>query len=133
MIIAVQMLVALIVPGVVFMFTALLRSLERMRLLNVVLQTSQNGSPLTAELLHALPGGREIPAPQLDLRRGVMLIAVGLALAAIGLCVYLAVATNGGEGAIAWGVMIAALGAIPVCVGVALVVLSREDRSAIRS
>ncbi len=133
MIIAVQMLVALIVPGLVFMFAALLRSLERMRLLNVVLQTSQSGSPLTAELLHALPGGREIPAPHLDLRRGVLLIAVGLALATIGLCVYLAVATNGGEGAIAWGVMIAALGAIPVCVGVALVVLSREDRSAIRS
>lgn len=133
MIIAVQMLVALIVPGLVFMFTALLRSLERMRLLNVVLQTSQSGSPLTVELLHALPGAGVVPSPQLDLRRGVLLIAVGLALATIGLCVYLAVATNGGDSAIAWGVMIAALGAVPLCVGVALVVLSREDRGAIRS
>ena len=133
MIIAVQILIALIVPGLVFMFTAFLRSRERMRLLNVILQTSQSGSPLSVELLHALPGGGAIPTPQLDLRRGVMLIAVGLALATIGLCVYLAVATNGGDGAIAWGVMIAALGAIPVCVGVALVVLSREDRGAIRS
>jgi hypothetical protein len=132
-IIAVQILIALIVPGLVFMFTAFLRSRERMRLLNVILQTSQSGSPLTVELLHALPGSSAIPTPQLDLRRGVMLIAVGLALATIGLCVYLAVATNGGEGAIAWGVMIAALGAIPVCVGAALVVLSREDRGAIRS
>jgi len=132
-IIAVQILIALIVPGLVFMFTAFLRSRERMRLLNVVLQTSQTGSPLTVELLRALPGGREIPAPQLDLRRGVMLIAVGAALAAIGVCAYFGIASESGSGAIAWGVTIAAFGAIPACLGVALVILSREDRGAVRA
>jgi hypothetical protein len=134
-IIAVQILIALIVPGLVFVLTAFMRSRERMRLLDVVLQTSQSGKPVSPDLLRALPGGRDrdIPAPQLDFRRGVMLIAIGLALAAIGLCVYLAVATNGGDGAIAWGVMIAAFGAIPACVGAALVILSREDRGAIKS
>jgi hypothetical protein len=44
-IIAVQILIALIVPGLVFMFTAFLRSRERMRLLNVILATSQGGAP----------------------------------------------------------------------------------------
>jgi hypothetical protein len=134
-IIAVQILIALIVPGLVFVLTAFMRSRERMRLLDVVLATSQSGNPVPAELVRALPGGRDrdIPAPQLDFRRGVLLIAIGLALAAIGLCVYLAVATNGGDGAIAWGVMIAAFGAIPACVGAALVILSREDRGAIKS
>jgi hypothetical protein len=132
-IIAVQILIALIVPGLVFMFTAYLRSRERMRLLEVILQTSQGGNPLTVELLRALPGGRDIATPQLDFRRGVMLIAVGLALATIGLCVYFAVATTGGDGAIAWGVMIGAFGAIPACVGAALVVLSREDRGALKA
>ena len=135
MIIAVQILIALIVPGLVFMFTAYLRSRERMRLLNVVLATCQSGHPVPAEQVNSLPGARarDIPAPQLDFRRGVILIAIGLALAAIGLCVYLAVFTNGGDGAIAWGVMIAAFGAIPVSVGAALVILSREDRGAVRA
>ena len=133
MIIAVQILIALIVPGLVFIVTASLRSAERLRLLDVILKTSQDGHPVSPELLRSLPGVRDILTSQLDLRRGVMLIAVGLALAAIGLCVYLAVATNGGDGAIAWGVMIAAVGAIPICIGAALVVLSREDRGAIRS
>jgi hypothetical protein len=134
-IVAVQILIALIVPGLVFMFTAFLRSRERTRLLDVILATSQSGNPVPAELVRSLPGGRDrdIPIPQLDFRRGVMLIAIGVALAAIGLCVYLAVASNGGDGAVAWGVMIAAFGAIPACVGVALVILSREDRGAIRA
>ncbi|MGZ6013994.1 MAG: DUF6249 domain-containing protein [Caulobacteraceae bacterium] len=133
MIVAVQILIALIVPGLVFMFTAFLRSRERMRLLDVILQTSQSGSPVSPDLLRALPGGRDIPTPQLDFRRGVMLIAVGLAVATVGLCVYFAVATSGGEGAIAWGVLIAAFGAIPACIGAALVILSREARGAIGS
>jgi hypothetical protein len=134
-IVAVQILIALIVPGLVFVLTAYLRSRERMRLLDVVLHSSQSGNPVPPEIIRSLPGGRdrEIPNPQLDLRRGVLLIAAGAALATIGLCVYFAVATDGGGGAIAWGVMIAAFGAIPASVGVALVILSREDRGAIRS
>jgi hypothetical protein len=127
------MLIALIVPGLVFVITAYLRSRERMRLLDVILQTSQSGHPVSPELLRTLPGGRELPAPQVDFRRGVMLIAVGAALAAIGVCVYFGIASEKASGAIAWALSVAACGAIPGAIGIALVILSREDRSAVGS
>lgn len=133
MLIAVQILIALIVPGVVFIITAYLRSRERMRLLDVILQTSQSGHPVSPELLRTLPGIRDIPAPQVDFRRGVLLIAGGAAVATIGLCVYLGIASEQGGGAVAWGLSVAACGAIPGCLGVALVILSREDRRAVGS
>jgi hypothetical protein len=131
--IAVQILIALIVPGLVFVITAYLRSRERMRLLDVILQTSQSGHPVSPELLRTLPGMRDIPAPQVDFRRGVILIAGGAAVAAIGLCVYFAIASENGGGAIAWGLSVAACGAIPGAIGIALVILSREDRRAVGS
>ena len=133
MLIAVQILIALIVPGLVFVITAYFRSRERMRLLEVILQTSQSGHPVSPELLRTLPGGRELPAPQVDFRRGVMLIAIGASLVAIGVCLYFAIASEGAGGAIAWGVCVAACGAIPACFGAALVILSREDRGAVGS
>jgi hypothetical protein len=131
--IAVEILVALIVPGIVFVITAGLRSRERLRLLNVILQTSQSGNPVSPELLRALPGGAERPEPQVDFRRGVILIAIGAALAAIGVCLYFAIASEHGAGAVAWGLSAAALGAIPGALGVALVVLSRDDSRAVGS
>ena len=133
MLVAVQILIALIVPGVVFVITASLRSAERLRLLDVILKTSQGGQPISPELLRTLPGTRTIPEPQVDFRRGVMLMAVGGALAAIGLCVYFAIASEGGAAAIAWGVSVAASGAIPGALGIALYILSREDRRAVGS
>ena len=133
MFVAVEILIALIVPGLVFVITACLRSRERLRLLNVILETSQSGHPVSPELLRTLPGGRELPAPQVDFRRGVMLIAIGAAVAVIGLCVYGAIASENGSGAISWGLSIAAFGAIPAAIGIALVILSREDREAVGS
>ena len=133
MLVAVQILIALIVPGLVFVITASLRSAERLRLLQVILETSQSGHPVSPELLKTLPGGKELPAPQVDFRRGVMLMAIGGALAAIGLCVYFAIASENGGGAVAWGLSVAAVGAIPGAIGIALVILSREDRRAVGS
>ncbi|HEY2751149.1 DUF6249 domain-containing protein [Phenylobacterium sp.] len=130
---AVQILIALLVPGLVVMFSAFLRSRERIKLLDVILATSQAGQPVSPELIRSLPGGREVPAPRLDLRRGVILIAIGAALAAIGLCTYFGIASERGDGAVAWGVAIAAVGAIPISIGIALVYLSRADRGAIAS
>jgi hypothetical protein len=131
--VAVEILIALIVPGVVFVITACLRSRERLRLLNVIVRMSEGGHPISPELLRSLPGGREMPAPQIDFRRGVMLLAIGVALGAIGICVYLGIASEKADGAVAWGLSVAALGAIPAAIGVALIVLSREDRGAVES
>ena len=80
------------------------------------------------EMIKALPGGGHmLPTPQRDFRLGVLLIACGVAIAAIGLCVFIAVTSEGGP-AVAIGVSIAAAGAIPGCIGAALVILSRDDK-----
>jgi len=131
--VAVQILIALIVPGIVFMFSNLVRMRERMRVLDIVHAAALGGNPLTPEMLKALPGGGHMfPTPQRDFRLGVLLIACGAAIAAIGLCVFIAVTSEGGP-ALAIGVSIAAAGAIPACIGVALVILSRGDKRVVES
>ena len=131
--VAVEILIALIVPGIVFMFSNLIRLRERMRVLDIVHAAALGGSPLTAEVLMALPsGGHMLPTPQRDFRLGVLLIAVGAAIATIGLCVFIAVTAEGGP-AVAVGVSIAAAGAIPACVGAALVILSRSDKRVVEA
>ena len=131
--VAVQILVALIVPGIVFMFSNLIRFSERMRVLRVVQIAVQGGNPLSPEMIKALPGGGHmLPTPQRDFRLGVLLIACGAAIAAIGLCVFIAVTSEGGP-AVAIGVSIAAAGAIPGCIGAALVILSRNDKRVVAS
>ncbi len=72
------------------------------------------------------------PTPQRDFRLGVLLIACAAAIAAIGGCVFIAVASEGGP-AFAIGVSIAAAGAIPGCFGAALVILSRGDKRVVES
>jgi len=131
--VAVEILIALLVPGFVFMFSSLIRFRERMRVLDVVQVAVQGGNPLSPETIQALPGGGHMfPTPQRDFRMGVLLIACGAAIAAIGLCVFIAVTSEGGP-AVAVGVSIAAAGAIPACIGVALVILSRSEKRVVES
>jgi hypothetical protein len=95
--VAVQILIALIVPGIVFMFSNLVRLRERMRVLDIVHAAALAGNPLSPEMLKSLPGGGHMfPTPQRDFRLGVLLIACGAAIATIGLCVFIAVTSEGG-------------------------------------
>jgi len=110
-----------------------MRYRERMRVLDVVQVAVQGGNPLSPEMVKALPGGGHMfPTPQRDFRLGVLLIACGAAIAAIGLCVFIAVTSEGGP-AVAVGVSIAAAGAIPACIGAALVILSRSEKRVVES
>jgi hypothetical protein len=131
--VAVEILIALIVPGIVFLCSNLMRYRERMRVLDVVQVAVQGGNPLSPETIAALPGGGHMfPTAQRDFRMGVLLVASGAALAVMGLCVAIAVAAEGGP-AVAVGVSIAAAGAIPACIGIALVVLSRSEKRVVES
>ncbi len=132
--VAVQILVALIVPGIVFMVSNILRFRERMRVLDVVHASALAGAPLTPEMVEVLPGGGHMfPTPQRDFRLGVLLVACGAAIATIGLCVFFAMFSEGSGSAIAVGVSIAAAGAIPGCIGAALIILSRNDKRAVEA
>ena len=132
--VAVEILICLIVPAIVFMLANVLRSRERMRVLDVVASSVQGGHPLSVEMVQALPGGGQFfPSPQRDFRMGVLLIATGAAIVTIGFCVFLAIYSEGGAAAVAVGVSIAAAGAIPGCIGAALVILSRGDKRVVES
>lgn len=127
MAVALQMFVAIGIPAAVIVLIMYFRHLERLRVLQVVDAAAERKDPLSPELVRSLPGARQ-PVANLDLRRGVLLIAIGVAIIIIGLCVLIGVATTGGEGAVAAGVGVAAVGFVPLSIGIALVVLSRADR-----
>jgi hypothetical protein len=124
---ALQMLIAFAVPAGVLVSAAWFRHLERMRLLEIANAAAERQAPLTADILRALTGQGPPPNGSADLRRGAFLIAIGVGLFIIGVCLLVALATTGVRGAVAAGVAAAGVGAIPLCIGVALVFLSRVD------
>lgn len=121
---------ALAVPAAVLVLSAWFRSQERLRLLDVVRKLAEEDRPLSTEVLQVLPGGQGSVSPQRDLRRGVMLLAIGVSLVVIGVLAFFA-NLHGAKDfgvSIAIGTIVAALGAIPICVGAALIYLSKADR-----
>jgi hypothetical protein len=124
-----QLLAFVGVPGGLFALTLVLRSRERMRLLDIVRSTAEHGHPLSPDVVGVLRRGRsamptERDYRRRDYRRGVLLVAMGSGLALIGFCAYV-FATSFEQNGLALGVAIAAFGALPGCIGAALIVLSR--------
>lgn len=113
------------VPAIVLVIAAQLRHRERMRAMEIANAAIERQQPLPAEVLRILTGARLPPSGSADLRRGAFLIATGIALFVIGICLLVALATTGVPGAVAAGVGAAGVGAIPLAIGIALVVLSR--------
>lgn len=122
---AFQMLVVFGIPAAVLVVAARFRHLERMRALEIANAAAERQAPFTAEVLRILTGVRPPPSGSSDLRRGAFLIATGIALFVVGICLLVALATTGVPGAVAAGVGAAGVGAIPLAIGIALVVLSR--------
>lgn len=64
-----------------------LRTRERQAMQETLRTAYQNGQPVPPELIDALTSdsrGRDYPTPYRDLRRGIVWLAVGLAIAGIG-------------------------------------------------
>jgi hypothetical protein len=130
MTVALQMLIVLGLPAGVVIAALWFRHQERLRVLQVVEASAAKDHPLSPEMINALPGAKSRPA-NADLRRGVLMLALGVAIVLVGICALVGVATTAGEGAVAIGVGIAAVGAIPLCLGAALIFLSHSDRNAV--
>jgi hypothetical protein len=113
------------VPAIVLVIAAQLRHRERLRAMEIANAAIERQQPLPAEVLRILTGARLPPSGSADLRRGAFLIATGIALFVIGICLLVALATTGVPGAVAAGVGAAGVGAIPLAIGIALVILSR--------
>jgi hypothetical protein len=127
---ALQLVAFVGVPGALLALTLILRSRERIHLLDVVRSTAEHGHPLTADVVMSLRRGRPPATPDRDYRRGVLLVAVASAIALIGFCAYVFAVSMASDSALGVGTAIAAFGAIPGCIGTALIVLSRTGRDA---
>jgi hypothetical protein len=77
--------------GAIIITPLVLRSQERMRLLSTLRQLHEDGKELTPEMLDALrpddPLSRIPRTPTADLRRGLILLAVAIALVILGLTI----------------------------------------------
>jgi Domain of unknown function (DUF6249) len=121
-------LLCLGVPAVVLLLPLYWRHRERTRLLEIVSRAAEKGESVPPEILRTLPDRFAPPSAERDLRRGLILIALGVGLASVGIALRLTAPELLGSQGAAVGAVTAALGAIPGCVGVALIMFSRISR-----
>lgn len=105
-----------------------LRSRDRDKLHETLRIAYEKGQPVPPELIEALisdnkPAAASAPAPDRDLRRGLVLLFIGLGFAAGGYALYLGISVFSDDAAWITGESIAAVGAIPGFIGLAYLVL----------
>lgn len=120
-----------VVPIAVFVMVAVivvapryLKSLERQKMAEALRAAIEKGQPLPPEMISVLTADvKPPPSPQRDLRRGMILLAVALALVVMGLLV--------GQGEPDATYPMIGLAAIPGFIGLAFIAMSRlgRDRS----
>jgi len=126
---AMMLLAGLGVPAGLVAALAWFHLIERLRLQELVRALAERQQPLTAEMVRILAGrGFSGPPRERDRRRGVMLASIGVALAVLGLLAFIGLWSSGVDVAVAVGVILAGVGAIPGCVGAGYVILSRDER-----
>lgn len=117
-----------------------LKSQDRRRMYDTLRTAYERGQPVPPEMLDAMsrrarPGGEDLadfmaapPRVQADrdLRRGVVLLAVGVGLLLVGLAFYAGLYQTGGAAETL--ASFAAAGAVPACIGVAYLGLWRFNR-----
>jgi hypothetical protein len=107
-----------------------LRSRERSKLLDTLKVAYEKGQPVPPELIDALQRGAaatpeqtNITTAESDLRRAIVLIAVGLGIALLGYGLYYGISYASEEGGAITGAAVAGAGAIPGIIGVAYLLL----------
>jgi hypothetical protein len=107
-----------------------LRSRERSKLLDTLKVAYEKGQPVPPELIDALQRGAtttpeqtSITTAESDLRRAIVLIAVGLGIALLGYGLYYGISYASEEGGAITGAAVAGAGAIPGIIGVAYLLL----------
>lgn len=109
----------------------ILKSRERARLHETLRTAYEKGQPVPPELIDALQSGRTVSLPtdrsQRDLRSGIIWLFVGLGFVGIGAAFYAGLYEVGGASE-TFGVF-AAMGAVPIFIGLAFLVLSFLGRT----
>lgn len=120
---------SMVILAGIFLLPAWWRARDRIRLTQLAATAAERGQPLTAEAIRALPGGRDWrPQTQKDLRRGVMGVATGLCFMLLGVFAWLLIGTFDQRSSVAFGAILAGIGAIPLMHGLALLVLSKVGK-----
>ena len=120
-------LIVLGIPAAVIVTLAFLRDRQRRITLELIRSAVQACQPLPPGLVEALAGPVRSPAER-DRRRGVLLLSAGVGLLVVGVCAFVLIEVTRGAGSVPVGVSIAALGAIPACMGTALLLLARREK-----
>jgi len=120
-------------PSVVILTPIVLRSLERRRMLDVVMSSSERGQAVPADLITALLEATRpkpmAPQPNRDRRRGVILLAIAVGFLLIGLTVHLIVSPDDRDAASGSGIAVAGIAILPGIIGAAYRLLARMGRS----
>ena len=93
----------------------------------------EKGQPVPPELIESLQskvGERVMPTPERDLRRAIVLIAVGLGLAGLGYALWYGLMSVNDIAAYTTGTSVAGAGAIPGLIGIAYLFLWLGKRNA---
>lgn len=132
---------SVLVPLIFFAFLAAvivgpryIRSRDQARLYDTVRVAYEKGQPVPPELISALQTDnaplRRMDTPERDLRRAVLLIAVGLGLAGLGYGLWYGLMSVSEISAYITGGSVAGSGAIPGMLGVAYFILWLTRRNA---
>jgi Domain of unknown function (DUF6249) len=110
-----------------------LKSRDRARMHETLRVAYEKGQPVPPELIAALQSNvaeRLLPTPERDLRRAVVLIAVGLGLCGLGYGLWYGLMSVSDTAAYISGGSVAGMGAIPGLIGLAYLLLWATKRNA---
>lgn len=110
----------------------ILKSRDRARMYETLRVAYEKGQPVPPELIAALQTNVEprMATPERDLRRAIVLIAVGLGLCCLGYGLYYGLSSVNDIAAYTTGGSVAGAGAIPGLIGVAYLILWLTRRNA---
>lgn len=136
-------LAAVVVPTVFWVFLAAvilgpiyLKSKDRERMHETLRIAYEKGQPVPPELIAALQSNSNLKTestPDRDMRRAIVLIAVGLGLCGLGYGLWYGLSSVNDIAAYVTGGSVAGAGAIPGLIGVAYLILWLSKRNAPKS
>lgn len=117
------------VPALLVFATVFFRARERMHIIEAVKSAAEAGHAIPAEAIYAMRGGlNPLSMRRRDLRRAVTLLSTGLAFGMLGVGAHAMIANTTWGGAAAVGIGVAALGAVPTCIGMAFLIAGLMEK-----
>ncbi|HWD68386.1 MAG TPA: DUF6249 domain-containing protein [Caulobacteraceae bacterium] len=110
----------------IFVAPAWMRHKERQNMQDIVRVAYEKGQPVSPELITAIQSSLAIKTPstrESDLRRAIIFIAVGVGMVGLGFGLWFGLESVSDEGAYISGASTAGVGAIPIMIGIAYLIL----------